>query len=482
MSLVRRSFAWSAASKYSQFLLVLTSNIVLARLLTPDQIGTYAVAAVLAGLAQTFRDMGIGAYLIQEPELDDAKIRTAFTLMTGLAWGLGLILGLVASPLAAFYGEPALAPVLRIQALAFLIIPFGAISLTLLRRAFRFGAVYVINVAAAVGHLVVGVGLALLGFGATSLAWAAVASMTVTALVAGLARGGRIAYRPGLRGARRILGFGGFVSASQLLGTLGRDIPELIIGKSMGMAPLAYFNKAMLPTTMFSEFVMGALNPVLLPAFTRQRDAGTVAPVLSHGVACLSALVIPPLVLLACLAEWAVYLLFGPQWGEAAAPMRLLALATAVWSLISVFPSVMTALGYPKALLQAQLIILPARVGLVVLALPFGLEAVALAWLASQCLATAVRLFQLNRYAGIAPAVVARAVAPAVSLGAGLALAVGLTVRWVGADVTTFNALIVLGTAGGALLLLWGLLLAWLDHPLFREALGGWRRLTVGAV
>lgn len=481
MSSIRRSFGLSAASKYTQLLLFLGSNIALARLLTPEQIGLYGIAAVFAGIAQTFRDMGIGSYLVREPELDNAKIRVAFTLMTVASWFLGGVLFLAAVPLAALYDQPSLAWVIQIQCLCFIMVPFGAIGLNLLRRDFRFGAFYFVNVAAAIMHVVTAIGLAYAGFGADSLAWAAVAAMVTTSVGAALAHGGPVVYHPTLKGAKLVMSFGGYVSASRVLGTLNKDIPELLVAKFLGMAPLAFFSKAQLPSTTFSDFVMGALNPVLLPAFSQKHQDNGIESSLRHGVACLTAAVIPPLVLLACLAEWVVMLLFGPQWGPAVVPMQVLALATGVWSLTALLPTVLTAVGQPKALMTGQLVAVPARIGLVAVTLPFGLEAVAIGWLASHLAAAAVWLRQLRRYAGIGADVVIRASAQSVLAGGGVALMIGLIARAAAPEVSVKGALVALTGAGSALVLVWFVFLTRLDHPLYREVVVPLRRFLRAA-
>ena len=66
MTSVRRALALSLVERYLTLAIALGSNMVLARLLTPDQIGVYSVSLAVIGLAQALRDFGVGSYLIQE--------------------------------------------------------------------------------------------------------------------------------------------------------------------------------------------------------------------------------------------------------------------------------------------------------------------------------------------------------------------------------------------------------------------------------
>lgn len=478
MSVIRRSFALSAASKYTKFLLVFGSNVVIARLLTPEEIGVYGVAAVLAGIAQIFRDMGIGQYLIREPEINVSKLRVAFTLMSTMAWSLGAGLVFASSWVAELYAEPTLQSVLRIQAIAFFIVPFGAISLTLLKREFRFGAVYFVEVAANVAQPAVAISLALLGFGSESLAWASVASVLVTSLGAVIARRDRFAFSPSFRGAKAVLGFGGYVTVTQLLGTLNRDIPELLISKWMGMPALAFFSKAMLPSTIFSQFVMGALNPVLLPAYSKKHHEADVEQPFLYGVACLSALVVPGLVLISLLADWVIMVMFGGQWGPAVDPMRIFAIATAVGAVTATLSPLLVAMGHPQAPMKVQLIVVPIRVALVAAAIPYGLLGVAFAWLVSGILGAMLQVYMLRRIVGIRWRELLRAVFPALGFGCPIAGAVGAAIWWVAPPITVASGLLVLAVAGTCFLALWWLVLASIAHPLHQELMMfvGWTR------
>ena len=87
MTSVRRALAISFIERYALIVLSLASNILLARLLTPTEIGLYSVSLAAIGIAQVLRDFGIGTYLIQEKNLTNKSIGTAF--------GLSLLLGMI---------------------------------------------------------------------------------------------------------------------------------------------------------------------------------------------------------------------------------------------------------------------------------------------------------------------------------------------------------------------------------------------------
>ncbi len=183
MTSVRRALALSFAERYALLVLSFASNILLARLLTPEQIGIYSVSLAVIGIAQVLRDFGVGNFLIQEKNLADAHIRTAF----GISLVIGTVLFLatfLAAPWAGrFYGEAQMIETLRISALNFLVLPFCSISLALLRRSMQFRHLLIVALVSAVAGFAVTIWLAYAGFGPNSMAIGALAGNVVTGAV-----------------------------------------------------------------------------------------------------------------------------------------------------------------------------------------------------------------------------------------------------------------------------------------------------------
>lgn len=181
MASVRRALALSLIERYLLLVLALGSNMALARLLTPEQIGIYSVSMAVLGLAQALRDFGIGSYLVQVRELNEEKAGTAFSLTMGLGATLFLVTLAAASFVGDYYGDARVTATLRICALNFLLLPLTTVPMALLRRAMQFKRLLYTTIAAAVVGAAVSVGLALLGGGVSALAWGAVAGNAATA-------------------------------------------------------------------------------------------------------------------------------------------------------------------------------------------------------------------------------------------------------------------------------------------------------------
>ena len=99
---IRSALAYSFGTRYAATAVQFLSTLILARLLSPSEIGIYSVGASVIMIAHTLRDFGTSSYVIQEPELTPSRLRTAFTLTVGVAWCLAMAIYLAAAPLGDF--------------------------------------------------------------------------------------------------------------------------------------------------------------------------------------------------------------------------------------------------------------------------------------------------------------------------------------------------------------------------------------------
>ena len=102
----RRALVFSFLDRYASLLIAVASSMVIARLLTPAEIGVFSITMVLLMFVSAVRDMGAGQYLIQEKNLTIERIRAVWAVQLGLGVALACLVLLVSYPVAIFYDEP----------------------------------------------------------------------------------------------------------------------------------------------------------------------------------------------------------------------------------------------------------------------------------------------------------------------------------------------------------------------------------------
>lgn len=350
----RRALLLSFAERYTALLIATVGSMVIARLLTPADIGIYSIGVVLAGLAQVLRDFGVGQYLVASRTLERTQLRAALAVALLAAWSLGGLVLLASGPVAAFYGHPVLRDVLRLLALNFLLLPFTSLALSCLRRSLRLPAIYLINTSHALTQLLCTIWLAARGHGCLSLAWGTVAASLAAFLVSLPLRPRELPWLPSLHGMREVLGFGAYATGGNLIDEAGVAAPDLIVGKVLGAADVAIFGKAQALLNLFSQVVTSAISPVLLPLFALQARAGNdLRRSYLLTVSCMTAAAWPFFTLLGLLAPPVIRLLYGHQWDAAGPLIRIMCCSAALYSMFSMARYLFIATGHVRE--QARL-------------------------------------------------------------------------------------------------------------------------------
>jgi len=367
MTSVRRALALSFAERYVLIAIALLSNILIARLLTPEQIGLYSVSLAVIGIAQVLRDFGIGNFLIQEKNLNEAHIRTAFGFSLLMGGGLFVVVYLAAPFAGSFYGNDRMVQTLRISALNFLVLPFCTISLALLRRDMAFNQLVKVNlVAASIGSATT-IGLAYLGFGPNSMAIGAVVGNIVTGVSAWAARTDRKLLLPGFSEWRTLLNFGAQNSAASIVTTISMDINDLVLGKILGFTPVAMISRAKGLMNLFHQELMGAVRNVAFPAFARaHRDGESLESRHVFSVSTVTVIAWPFYGFTALFALEILRLMFGPQWDEAASLVPIFCLAGTVAATSNLVLPAILAVERIDLVTKFELIFQPFRAVLIV--------------------------------------------------------------------------------------------------------------------
>ena len=479
MSATRHSFLFSFAEKYTVLLLGIIATMVLSRLLTPAEVGVYSLGAVLVALAQVVRDFGVGQYLIQEKQLDAVKLRAALATSLLVAWLLAGLVLLASAPLAHFYGEPRLTLVLRLLSINFLLIPFSALTLPMLRRQLRFRAIYAINGANSVVNLLVAVLLALQGYSYMSMVWATLAGSCASLAVSLLVRPRELPWLPGRRGIGDIARFGAYATGGGLVDEAGVAAPDLIIGKLIGIESLALFGKAQSVLNIFNQAITSAISPVVFPLFAaraREGDGqGGAELVYLRTISYMTALAWPFFLFLACMALPLVKVLYGTQWLGCVPLIRIMCLSSAVYSMFSMARYLFVATGQLHAQVRLDACTGAIKVALLLAAAPFGLVAVAWAVVLSNVLRSWLVYGCLRRLSALGWRPLAQAVRKSLLLCGLSGVAPLAALLWLPVDTPALLALT--GTAL-ATLLCWLAGLFLLKHELAGEFLLLQRKLA----
>jgi teichuronic acid exporter len=332
-------------------------GIVLARLLFPEQFGLIGMLTIFMAVAQSFLDSGFGAALIQkrDPTPTDICSIFYFNIVVGLV--AAGILCLAAPLIAAFYNQPILTPLTRALSLTIVINSFALIQSTILTKQINFKTQTKVSMIAGVTSGIIGVILAVMGFGVWSLVVQQISSTLLRTVFLWFVNAWRPALLFSFKSMREMFRFGSRLLASGLLDQIFSNIYLLVIGKLFSAADLGFYTRAKTFQEVPSQSLSSMVGRVIFPVFsTIQDDPARLKRALKRALTILVLVNFPLMIGLALIARPLVLVLITDKWAECIPYLQLLCVAGLLFPLHLMNLNVLAALGRSDLFLRLEII------------------------------------------------------------------------------------------------------------------------------
>lgn len=263
------SVFWSSVRNLGQRLGTVATFFLLARVLSPAEIGTFAAAAAFIALLEVLADNGLGDATIQANQLT-SRVATAVLLVNvAIATMLYISVCLFSSSIGPILGVKGMEDILRVAAIVLVLNASGYVPQAILRKEFEFKRLAFRTLASAMAGATTGLSMAVLGFGV----WSMVAQLIVTALMNAALAWYPLVLRitiPDFRGARPLMLFGLHVFASRIFHFFSSSyLIELIIPGSFGLTALGLYFLASRVPSVLAQIISNVTVDVSLPHFSK---------------------------------------------------------------------------------------------------------------------------------------------------------------------------------------------------------------------
>lgn len=370
---------WNYVGTVGRIVATFVSQIVIARLLGPEQVGLFGYAFLMVTFAALAVEMGLQQALIQARELPDEVVATACGRLLLAGAAAAVVLFLCADLVSQWvFSTPRAAPVLRAMAPVLILNALTFAATAMLSRNLEFKVIQLSTLGAyLVGYMAVGIGAAWLGFGVWSLVLAWYTHMALAC--ASMIWFGSRSIRPGnpLR-PLPIAGFGMVVMTTNLLNWVIDNGPHTAIARFFGPAMLGTYSVASNLVKVPADHLVSNLQSILLPLSARAQDNDVglrraYLTVLS-GVAVVA---FPTFTFVAMMAEPIVLLLLGPQWVAAAGLLTALSIAMIVHAVEALCGPMLSGRGEPRVELRLKAVTLLLTLGVLAFTVHHSVNAVA---------------------------------------------------------------------------------------------------------
>lgn len=321
---------FSAFGKYSNFIINLIINSVLSRILTPDDYGIITIVQIFLVFFDMLADMGFGPAVIQNRTLDEDDIGSIFKFSIIISIVLGILFGLLGQPVNIFYNQDVFVPIFIILGFEIFFYGLMIVPRALLLKDKNFKSVNVLEVVSNIIYGIVSIILALFGFSYYSIILARV--VKIFCMFSFYFTHNNINYRAKLRKEpiMKIWDFARNQFLFNFINYFSRNLDNILIGRYMGSAPVAYYGKSYQTSVYPNTLLTGILAPVIQPIMSvYQDDKKVIKNVYLRVVRILGNLSIPLSVFCFFSGDDIIIFLFGEQWVQSIAVFEILAIS--IW-------------------------------------------------------------------------------------------------------------------------------------------------------
>ena len=320
-----------AAAQGSYFALQFGASIVLARLLSPHDMGVFAIALATISLLALVQAFGLGSLIVREPRLEPDLLATAFTinaligvLLAATTAGLGLF-G------AALLREQGVASVLLVLAAQPLIAIFEFLPASRLEREGDFKTIALVRTLRSAIATALTIVLAFKGFSYMSLAWGQLAGAAFNAVALNVLAPRHVSFRISLKEWRAVARFGRQMLAVSGVNALADRMAEILLGRIIDLAAIGLYARASSMFHLLWNNIHIVMARILLVDFADLVRRGVpLRDRYLRVVALMTGALWPGFAGLAILSRPLVQLIYGPQWLGAALPLSMLSIAAMI--------------------------------------------------------------------------------------------------------------------------------------------------------
>lgn len=319
---------WSAVQKFGNMGISFVSNIVLARMLTPEDYGCIGMLAIFIVVSNTFVDGGFGSALIQKKDPTQEDYSTIFWWNIFISSVLYGVLYLSAPFIAEFYHMELLSSILRVQGIVLIINSLNIIQTNQLRKQLKFKRLANVTIIAHIIAAVSAIILAWKGWGV----WALVAQQIIVSSFISILLWILNKWMPDFsfskESFKQLFSFGSFILISNFINTFCNNIQGLLIGRFFSPAVMGYYTQAHKLEAIASQSFSGVVDQVSYPVLSKfQNDNNAMKSVLQKLMISLSFVTFPMMLILILVAEPLIILLYGEQWLNSVPYFQILCVA-----------------------------------------------------------------------------------------------------------------------------------------------------------
>ncbi len=353
---IGNSLKWSTAGEFFSKLVTPITNMILARLLAPEDFGVLATVNMIITFVDLFTDSGFAKYIIQcdfeNKEETEQYVNVAFWTNLFLSVGLWGLISIFRNPISRIVGNEGHEIVIVVASTQLMITSFSSIQTALYRRHFEFKELFVARIIMALIPIIVTVPLSYL----MRNYWALIIGSIMQQLVMAIYLSAKSRWKPrfyyDVQKLYKMLSYSIWSLCEALAYWLSTWFDVFVIGASFSIYYLGIYKNSLNMVNSVMQLIKASIIPVLFSSLSRLKDNSSKFTHIYDLLQETAAIVLIPLgVGIFMFKETATLILFGEKWLESSMIIGVWALSASLGAVFTNFyGEAFKAKGIPKVL------------------------------------------------------------------------------------------------------------------------------------
>ncbi|MBO4996338.1 MAG: lipopolysaccharide biosynthesis protein [Muribaculaceae bacterium] len=370
-----KSTIWSALNKFSVTALKFFVNLLLARLLSPNDFGIIGMITIFIAISYTFVDGGFGSALIQKKNPTEIDYSTIFIWNVTIGSLFYIIIYFSSNYIAQFYRMPILSTILKVLGITVILGGIANILSNRLQKKLRFKGLAITDIASYIISAVIAVIMAFKNFGVWSLVFMSIIQPFIRIILMTIITKWIPTIQFSYSAFKELFSFSGYLFISNLLENTFKNSQGLVIGKMFSATQMGYYSQAEKLNNITSYILPQVITSVMYPIFSKyQDDREKLTSIILTNLKIISFIIFPLLTILILIAPDVIVYLYGTKWINSIPYFRILCVGGYFLCLSDILYYAIAACGKSKLLLMSSFYKWGMLALLMALGLKFGMD------------------------------------------------------------------------------------------------------------
>lgn len=371
---------WSTLTEFLAKIVIPITNMILARLLTPDAFGVLATITMIISFVDMFTDSGFQKYLVQHEFIHENELEKCTTvafwtnlMISILLW---IIIVIYSEKIAILVGNPGLGYVISIAGISLPLTSFSSIQLALFRRRLDYKSLFTVRIIGAFIPFLITIPLAFYGLGYWSLIIGTISLNLFNAIILTLKSSWKPNFYYNFTLLFDMISFSSWSLAEAIAIWLTTYIGTFIVGSYLDNYYLGLFNTTINTVNGILAIITTATTSVLFSSLSRlQNNEKQFNMVFLNFLGVVSILIFPMGIGIFIYRDLVTDLLLGSQWNEASYFVGIWALVSCITIIFGqYFSEIYRAKGLPKVSFFVQILHLIFLIPILIISAKYGFD------------------------------------------------------------------------------------------------------------